>query len=713
MINYKQSEALLDCLVTFTKLYHIPYSKEALTNGIPIFETKIFSIDPSSSNFSRASKRAGLVSKLIRRDIKDISSMVLPCILTLKNNDACILEEIDHNDKKAKIILSNMPDAEEWVSFEQLENDYLGFAFLLKKQRGNINLEKKLLNQSYNDWFWGTLSRSKNIYRDVILASILINIFVLATPLFTMNIYDRVVPNSAIETLWVLSIGIFIVFIFDMILKLLRTYFLETASKKSEVIMSSLLFRKIMNIRMSNKPKSIGAFASNIKEFDTLRNFFNAATIATLVDLPFIIIFLTVTYLIGGVIVLAPIFIILTLFIYSLIVKKPLRESVESTYESSAFKNAILIESLNNLEAIKCINANGISQYNWEEATADISEKSVKSKTLSNSIITVTNFLIQFNTVCTLIIGVYLIANMNLTMGALIASVILSSRAIAPIGNLAALIINYQEARMALENLDSLMKLPEERSIREQFIHMPKIKGKIEFQNVNFTYPDEKNPILKNVSFKINPGEKVAIVGKNGSGKSTIANLILDLYSIDSGSILIDDLDISQIEIADLRKQISYVPQYATLFRGSLRSNIVYKHPNASDEQILKASYISGINKFANIHPLGFNMPIGEQGYGLSGGQKQSINIARAFVEIGPIVLMDEPTNSLDNEAENKFINQIKNELTNKTVIIITHKNSIISLVDRLILIDNGKIIMDGPKQKVLDALQKEKNDTQ
>jgi ATP-binding cassette, subfamily C, bacterial LapB len=711
MIYNNQYEALLDCLVTFTKLYHIPYSKEALINGLPISETKISSIDPLSSNFHRAAKKAGLVSKLIKRDINDLSSMVLPCILTLKNNDACILEEINHNDKKAKIILSNMPEAEEWITIEELEANYLGFAFLLKKQRENSNLEKKLLDHNDNNWFWGTLYHSKNIYRDVILASILINIFVLATPLFTMNIYDRVVPNSAIETLWVLSIGIFIVFIFDMILKLLRTYFLETASKKSEVIMSSLLFRKVMNLKMANRPKSIGAFASNIKEFDTLRNFFNAATIATMVDLPFIVIFLSVTYLIGGVIVLAPIFVILTLFFYSLLVKKPLRESVESTYESAAFKNAILIESLNNLEAIKAINANRISQYNWEEATADISKKSIKSKTLSNSIVTVTNFLIQFNTVCTLIIGVYLISNMNLTMGALIASVILSSRAIAPIGNLAALLVNYQEARMSLENLDNLMKLPEERPIREQFIHMPEIKGKIEFQNVNFTYPEEKNPILKGVSFKINPGEKVAIIGKNGSGKSTIANLILNLYNIDSGSILIDDLDISQIEIADLRKQISYVPQYGTLFRGTLRSNIVYKHPKASDEQILKASYISGVNQFANINPLGFNMPIGEQGYGLSGGQKQSICIARAFVETGPIVLLDEPTGSLDNQAENRFIAQIKEELKDKTVIIITHKSSTMSLVDRLILIDNGKIIMDGPKQKVLDALQRETND--
>lgn len=711
MINNNESNPLLECLVNFTKLYHVPYSAEALINGLPISDTKLFSMDQSKSNFSRAAKRAGLISKLIKRDINNISSMILPCILILKNNDACILEEINHTEKKAKIIFSDIPEAEEWISFEELENNYLGFAFLLKKERQLNNSSKKLLKHDGNHWFWGTLLRSKNIYRDVILASILINLFVLASPLFTMNIYDRVVPNGATETLWVLSIGVFIIFIFDMILKFLRTYFLEMASKKSDVIMSSLLFQKVMSLKMANRPKSIGAFASNLKEFDTIRNFFNASTIATLVDLPFIIIFLSVTYLIAGIVVLAPLFIILFIFIYSLCIKKPLQESVESTYESAAFKNSILIESLGNLEAIKTMNANGIAQFNWEEATADISRKSIKSKTLSNSITTVTNFLIQLNTICTLVIGVYLIANMNLTMGGLVAAVILSSRAISPMGHLASLLINYQEAKMALDNLNNIMELPVERPIQQQFIHMPHLKGKIEFQNVNFTYPDEKNPTLKGISFTINPGEKIGIIGKNGSGKSTISKLIMNLYSVDNGSILIDDIDISQIEIADLRKQISYVPQDVTIFKGSLRSNIVYKNPNANDEQILKASMIGGINQFAHIHPLGYNMPIGEQGYGLSGGQKQSISIARAFIETSPIILLDEPSNSLDNQTEQKLLSILKEEIKNKTTIIITHKSSMMSLVDRLILIDNGKILMDGPKQKVLDALQKETND--
>lgn len=711
MSKNHRTDPLLECLVIFTKLLHDPYSAEALTQGLPVEDgaatPELFSLDHSKSNFSRAAKRAGLTSKLVQRDLKEIPSMVLPCILVLHDKGACILEEFDRTTNRAKVIHPEVPDGETWIDIDELDEHYLGFTFFLKKEHRYERSGQKLVQAHDQHWFWGTLMRSKSIYRDVLLASVLINLFVIAAPLFTMNVYDRVVPNNATETMWVLATGIIVVYFFDMVLKFLRTYFLEIAGKKSDVIMSSMLFEKVMNLKMAYKPASVGSFASNMREFESIRNFFTASTVSTLIDLPFIVIFLTVTYLIAGAIIIIPLIIMALILIYSLSLRKPLQQSIESTYEAAAAKNSVLIETLNNLEAIKTMGASGHAQYHWEETTGDIAEKGLKSRVLSNSITTVTSFLVQMNTVAVLIMGVYMIEAMDLTMGGLIAAVILTSRAIAPMGQVASLLANYEQSKTALENLDRIMELPVERPEGKRFIHRANLQGKITFSNVAFTYPNQSKSTLNGVSFTINPGERVGIIGRIGSGKSTIEKLIVNLYQPDNGSISIDDIDISQIDPADLRKRISYVPQDVTLFRGTLRENIIYKKPNVTDEKILKASHIGLVDQFVNQHPMGYDMPIGEQGYGLSGGQKQSVSIARAFIEDAPIILLDEPSNSMDNSTEQLLLERLKDVTRDKTTILITHKTSLMALVDRLILIDEGKVVMDGPKADVLEALKK------
>ncbi len=711
MNNPHRTDPLLECLVIFTKLHHDPYSAEALTAGLPLEDgastPELFSLEHSKSNFSRAAKRAGLTSRLVRRELGDIHAMVLPCILVLHAKGACILEEIDRAGGRAKVIHPEVPDGETWMELDELDEHYLGFAFFLKKERNYARSRQQLVKSHERHWFWGTLLHSRSIYRDVLLASVLINLFVIAAPLFTMNVYDRVVPNNATETMWVLATGIVVVYLFDMLLKFLRTYFLEVAGKKSDIIMSSILFEQVMNLKMAYRPKSVGSFASNLREFESIRNFITSTTVATLIDLPFVVIFLVVTYYIGGAIVAVPLFVMAMILIYGLSVRKPLKESVESTYEATAAKNAVLIESLNNLEAIKTMGASGHAQYHWEETTGDIAEKSLKSRVLSSSIGTVTSFLVQFNTVAVLIVGVYMIQEMELTMGGLIASVILTSRAISPMGQVASLLSNYEQTKTALENLDNIMNLPVERPEGKRFIHRSNLEGKITFKEVTFTYPDESKSTLNGVSFTINPGERVGIIGRIGSGKSTIEKLMMNVYQPDGGSILIDDIDISQIDPADLRKQVAYVPQDVTLFRGTLRDNIVYKKPNATDEQILRASAVGLVDQFVNQHPMGYDMSVGEQGYGLSGGQKQSVTIARAFIDDVPVILLDEPSNSMDNSTEQLLINRLRSAVQGKTTIIVTHKTAMMALVDRLILIDDGRVLMDGPKQNVLAALQK------
>lgn len=711
MSSKKIKDPLLECLVIFTKLHNKPYSAEALIEGLPVNagtnSIELFSTESSKSLFSRAAKRAGFTSTLVEKNIKKISPLVLPCILMLKNKKACILEKFDDQNDKVKIIYPEMDSGENWIDTDVLKEQYIGYCFFLKKEFVAEDRTKTyLIDKNNSHWFWGTLKRSSDIYKDVIIASIVINLFVLASPLFTMNVYDRVVPNNATDTLWVLAIGIVVIYIIDMFLKLTRAYFLEIAGKKSDVIMSSLLFEKVLDLQMASRPKSIGSFANNLKEFDSIRSFFTSSTIAALVDLPFTIIFLVVIYFIAGHIVFIPILISIIIIIYMFFVKGPLQKSIESTYEASAIKNGILIETLSGIETVKTMSGSGLAQWNWEEATGEIANRSVKSKILTNSINTVTAFLVQINTVTVVVMGVYMIKEMDLTMGGLIASVILSSRAIAPMGQVVGLAASYEQTKTAYKTIENIMQMPVERPEGKKFVRRESIKGDIEFQDVVFSYPEAQKGALNKVSFKIKAGEKVGIIGKNGSGKTTIEKMILGLYEPREGSILVDGIDINQIDPVDLRKNIGYVPQDVVLFNGTVKENIVYKYPAIDDMSILKAAKISGTDEFVNAHPLGFDMPVYERGDGISGGQKQSIAIARAFLLDSPIMILDEPTNSLDNTTETKIKKLLAENLAEKTVILVTHKSSLLSLVDRLIVVDNGKVVMDGEKNKVLMQLQ-------
>lgn len=708
-------DPILECLVIFTKLYNRPFSADALIADLPVEEgrttPKLFSIHPetSKSTFSRAAKRAGFSAKLVNYSLSDISPLLLPVILVLKgeddNENACILTELSPDRKHARIILPDVEEGENWVETDVLDAEYIDYAFLIKPEHHNKDAHKRILKHEKEHWFWSTLAYSKSVYIDVIIASFLINLFVMAAPIFTLNVYDRVVPNNAIDTMWVLAVGVIVIYLFDVVLKFLRSYFLENAAKKSDIIMSSIIYEHVLNLKMSARPRSVGSFASNLKDFDSIRGFFTASTIATIIDLPFTLIFLFVIYIIGGWIVAIPIISGLIIVIYSLSIEAPMRKSIESTYEAAAHKNSILIESLTALETIKALGISGHSQWKWEEATGDIAQKGLNSKILSNSIITFVNLIVQFNTVALIIGGVYAIGERSLSMGGLIAVVMLGSRTLAPLGQVANLIANYEHTKTAYSAIDGIMQSDVEREEGEKFVERPAFKGKIEFQGVSFAYPNTDRKILDEVSFVINPGESVGIIGTNGSGKTTLEKLILGLYEPSDGAILLDGIDIKQIDPADLRRNIAYVPQEVILFAGTLKDNIILRSPDASDEEIVYASKISGVSTFVDTHPMGYDMPVGERGDGLSGGQKQSISIARAFISPAPIILLDEPTNSMDSTNEMNFLRAINEHKKGHTCLIISHKNSLINLTERLILLDHGKVVLDGPKAEVIKQL--------
>ena len=708
-----RSDTLLQTLQLFTSRYGKSVSYETLVAGLPLppdaRTPDLLSFSQASTLFARASQNAGFKSILVERDLDEILSLHLPIILLLARGQSCILEAFNEERTQAKIIYPGDEPLEEWVDIEKLKEEYLGFAFLLKKKISRDEHHTLIEKEHDKHWFWDTLKLSWPIYKDVLLASLLVNLFVLASPLFTMNVYDRVIPNNATETLMVFAIGVITVYLLDSFLKFFRTKMLEIAAKKSDVIMSSIIFEKVLDLKMAVHPKSVGSFASNLRDFDAIRSFFTNATMAMLIDLPFAVIFLLVIYYIGGNIVFIPVTMMLLILIYALIIRKPLERSIESTHEAAARKNGILIESLQNIETIKTQGMSGQVQWLWEESVGEIAQKSLYSRMLSASVPTITGLFVQLTTVFIVIYGVYLIKELELTMGGLIGIVILASRTVAPMGQVAALLTNYSDAKSAYDVINNITSQPMERLQDQHFIERDTFKGKIEFKHVTFSYPESEVPAIKDVSFTILPGEHVGIIGRVGSGKSTIEKLILKLYDPDEGSILIDDIDIAQIDPARLRNFIGYVSQDVNLFRGTIKDNILHRVPTASDEKLLEVAQLSGADEFIRRHPLGFNMPIGERGQGLSGGQRQTIGIARALISDAPIMLMDEPTANLDQLSEARLMSHFGKAFEGKTLILVTQKLQLLSHVSRVIVMHEGKIYMDGPRDEVLKRLKGEK----
>jgi ATP-binding cassette, subfamily C, bacterial LapB len=713
MDKFTHADSLMECLVILTKLNDRPATKEALSYGLP-FDPKdnkqrLFSINHAKANFSRAAANAGFNSSIVKRNLIDIPSVVLPAILVLKNDKACVLTAVDIDKEIVEIISPEIGEKPMSINFNKLEKNYLGYAFFLKRRYRGTRADTSVAQAgNRKKWFFGTLVKFKSIYGNAVLATLLINLFVIAGPMFTMNVYDRVIPHNAIDTLWVLAVGIFIIYLFDLFFKYIRTYFLEIAAKKSDVILSSILFEQSMNLKMKDRPSSVGSFSNHLKSFDSIRSFFASGAITAFIDLPFSIIFLIVIYSIHHLIVIVPLTIILIILLYSFLMRNSLHQVIASTQESAAIRNGILVESVSNLDTIKAFNANSSVQWKWEESTGHIAEKSLKSRIISSSLSTIVAFLSQVSSVAIVILGVYLIKEGELTMGGLIAINILAGRTIAPMAQVASLLANFEQTRTSLKILNELMEKDVERPKNKRFLRRPVFKGNIEFKNVTFSYSEETQtiPALSNISFKINENEKVGIIGQVGSGKSTIGKLLLGFYNPSDGGVYIDGIDIKQIDPADLRHNFCYVPQDVTLLSGTVRENITFKAPHSDDKSIIDAANLGCVSIFTDKHPMGLDLQVGEKGANLSGGQRQSVAIARGFILKSPIALLDEPTNSIDFTTENTVIQNLATAIKNQTTIVITHKPTILNIVDRIIVMDNGKIILDGPKNEVLAQLQ-------
>ena len=708
-ILFKQ-DSLLDSLVLYTKLFHKPFTAEALMAGLPVHNSsetqELFSINNSKSLFSRVAGRAGLKSTLVERPISKMLQLQLPMILLLSNDNTCILENFSQDRKEVKIIYAEGDGIEEWLSVEDLESEYLGFAFMLKKEFKYETKNSRTLQLKQKHWFWSTIKLSSRIYSDVLWASLLINLFVLATPLFTMNVYDRVLPNNAIDTLWALAIGIFIIMIFDFVLKLVRAYYIGKAGKRADVIMSNKIFDQLLNLRLEERPSSTGMFVNRLQSFESVREFFATATVATIVDIPFIFIFIAIIFYIGGALGWISLASVIIALIFSWIMQNPIKKTVEASAKEDQLKHTTLNETVAGLEIIKSVRGQNRMKTHWDKSLSQTAYYHEKSQFLSQIATFFTAFISQFSNIAIVIGGVYLASEGDMTMGGIIAAMMLNGRVVAPVSQIVGMIIRYDRTMLSLNNIDEIMNMQVERE-NKAYLSRSDLKGDIQLKDVSFSYKDQNFETLKNLNLTIKEGEKIAILGKIGSGKSTLAKLIQNLYVPTKGSILIDQTDVRQIDPVDLRRVIGVVPQEPFLFMGSIKDNITISEPFATDEEILRSSKIAGVHDFLGKHESGYDLIVGERGQGLSGGEIQSVTLARALITNPNILILDEPTNSMDRQSEKAFVDRLSKIVKDETLILITHKTSILSLVDRIIILDDGKVIADGPKDKILSNVNK------
>lgn len=693
-------DPLLDGLLSLCAFHQKAASRAMLSAGLPLADHRL-----TPELLPRAAARAGLRGRWLRRELVRIPTLALPALLLLRDG-RCALLLGWQADGRARVMPSESEGGELDVDRAILEEEYTGQAFFAQPQH-RFDLDRGELIPRTTHWFRDTLKRSRWLYADAVAASFVISLIGLVTPLFVMNVYDRVVPNQAEATLWVLALGVSGAFFFDLLLKTLRGLCLDLAGKKTDLIISATLFERVAGMLMRHRPARVGTFAQHIHEFQSLREFLASLTLASLIDLPFTLLIIAVIAVIGGHLAWIPLLAFPLVAALSLALQRPLAETLERTMALSAERQSSLIETLAGLDSVKVNNAESERQHLWEQTIGSLSRLELRARMLSSLALNLTMALQQLAGVVMIVLGVYQIIDGHLSMGGLIACYMLSGRALAPLGQVAGLLTRYQQAKVTIRSVNDMMALPQERQAGERPLNRESLQGAIEFRGVDFNYPEQTEIALRQVNLVIRPGEKVGIIGRSGSGKSSLAKLIVGLHQPESGSLLIDGIDLRQLDIADVRSNIGYVPQDIQLFSGTLRDNLLMGARYVEDDHVIAAAELAGVHEFARMHSKGYELQVGERGQNLSGGQRQCVALARALLLDPPILLLDEPTSALDNTSEERLKQQLAKASVDKTLLLVTHRTSMLSLVERLVIVDRGQIVADGPKTVILEALKK------
>jgi len=698
-------EKCIDVSKNFSEIHLLCATQQILTNSGMAFSLgairdlpeklgEVF--DPTSA--VSALKHVGFNASYGEFPLKKITKNHLPVIGFSSNGGVLLIVSIESDRTYVTYKFDDEGNnIEESYDYLELNKILIPYVIIAQKKQNVFRKERK------NDWFWTSILQGKWLYAQVFLASTIVNFLALASALFIMTVYNTVVPNSAIESLISLTIGVLIALSFDFIIKTLRGQFIDRAGKLADLRMSRLIFDKILNMRIDFKTHQSGAMSSIVREFDTLREFFTSATLVAVVDLPYVFLFVWVISLIAGPLAIVPLIAIPAIILSGLVIQPFLSRIAESVMNSNMSKQSILIETLNGIETVQVTGSGRLMRKRFEEAADAQSELGFKNRVLSQFAINASYTIQQLSMVFTVVYGVFLIQDNIITMGSMIAAVILGGRTLAPLSQMANALTRVHGARQAYRKISDLMSEDNDTSSNEirARLSRPYFNGDIELKNVSYSFPGSSSPIINNLSLKISAGQKVAFIGRMGSGKSTITRLISGLIEPSEGSVLIDGVDLRQIDKSDVRRNIGVMLQDTWLFSGTIKENLQMGYLEYDDAHILKISKFSGVDSFISNRQEGYDLELKENGEGLSGGQRQSINLARSLLHEPSLLVLDEPTSSMDKATEKSVIASLKSWPEEKTILIVTHRNSMLDIVNRVLVVDDGKILADTTPEQL------------
>ena len=701
-VTERAGDALTDSLLYLAAHHGRAVSREALLGGLPITDGRL-----RVALYDRAARRAGLEAEAVKRTIGEIPALVLPAVLVLRDGSTLILLAIDHQARSAKVVDPSTNAPPQIRTFDSLNSDHMGYVFFVRPTATADARAVSAGNMPTDHWFWSVVLRYWSNYSHVAIAAFVINTLALATPLFIMNVYDRVVPNGATASLIALAIGMGIAIVFDFILRTVRSRIIDVTGKKVDVVLAANIFEHVLSVKMAQRPTSVGILANQLRDFDSVRDFFTSGSVVSATDLLFAILFVAVLYAVAGPLAWVPLIMLPIMVTVGLVLQRPLDRAMRRLQAESAARHGVLIESLSGIETVRATGAESRMQTAWERSVAATARSGEEVHFWASLALTSANTAQQLTSLLLVIIGVLLIIDGKLSVGALVAANMLAGRVLAPIAGIASVITRGTQTIMALKAIDRIMSLERERSPDRTYVKRPIEDGRIAFEKVSFSYPNAPQSAIEDVSFQIAPGEKVGIIGRVGSGKTTIGRLLLGFYEPKEGRILIDGVDSRQYDPADIRTAIGFGLQDTDLFYGKLRDNIALGKTNATDEEVIEAARLAGVEGFIAAHPLGYEMPIAEGGRSLSGGQKQAIGLARVLIRKPRVLFLDEPTAHFDIRSEAEFLDRLKTLADKKmTIIIATHRFSVLTLLDRLLLFDRGRLVADGPRDQVLALVQ-------
>ncbi|MCU7375610.1 type I secretion system permease/ATPase [Paucibacter sp. O1-1] len=705
-------DPLLHALVWLTRHHGRARSAESLAAGMPVEGA----LGPDQA--LRVMREAGYNAGLTRKKIAEINPLLLPAVLLLKGGDACVLVA-RHDSAEGAAYDVVFPGADANIcraTPAELEAEFTGFVLLVTLPEAaqaatTPGRGEPLLRAEGSHWLWGTLKRFIPYYRAAMVAALLSNLLMLVSGMVTMVIYDKVIPNQSFVTLWTLAIGASLALLFDLFAKQLRSHLIDIAGRKADLIIGSKLFRQTLGVRMEHKPESAGSYAHTLAQIEIVRDFFASASMSVVSDLPFILLFVAMAFIVGGplgwVLVIAiPIILGLTWAIQG-----QMRRAVRANMSEMADLQGTLVEAIEGLEDLKTSGAEGRFLRRYESSTAIAAESGMRTRSLHSWSNNLSSTLQQAITVVMLVWGVYLIEAGTISSGALIGAVMFAGRAIAPLGSVVSLAARYQGARAALISLNQLMAKPTERSAERNYVPLNSggISGSLGLSEVGFAYPmsGEGNApkVLKGVNLRLKAGERVAVLGRIGSGKSTVLRLLAGLYQPTEGMVEVDGIDLRQIDPAEFRARVGFVAQEPRLFHGTLRDNVLMGRAHLDAARLVEVARLTGLDRVIAGHPLGWDLPVGEMGGLLSGGQRQLVALARSLVTKPQVLLMDEPTSSMDAQSEVAFLRQLRDAAGECTLVVVTHRPAVLELVSRIVVMDSGRLVMDGPRDQVLAAL--------